>query len=144
MSGEIQRFTKGNPETVAMMNELVHAINNALRMTGDGFVNVQRSPTGTTLSLSMNELKTRFMNFGGGTEIRKAFASVAAGASGTIACFLDTDGVGGTVDVVCEVADGETDLNSALPRLRDGDMIHVYKDGDTWRSIMTFQASGPC
>ncbi len=80
----------------------------------------------------------------GGTRIRKAFASVAAGASGTIACFLDTDGEGDTVDVVCEVADGETDLNSALPRLRDGDMIHVYNDSGVWRSIMTFQASGPC
>lgn len=81
---------------------------------------------------------------GGGSQIRKAFASAAAGASGTIACYLDTDGEGDTVDVVCEVADGETDLNSALPRLRDGDMIHVYNDNGTWRSIMTFQASGPC
>ena len=136
-------FTRGNPETRRILNELIRKVDGLALMTGDGFVNVQRGPR-PVISLNMNELKARFMNFGGGTRIRKAFASVAAGASGTIACYLDTDGVGDTVDVVCEVADGETDLNSAVPRLRDGDMIHVYFDVDTWRSIMTFQASGPC
>ncbi len=138
----IKPFTKGNPETRRMMNDLVHALNNELRMTGDGFINVQRSPTGTTFSLSMNELKARMMNFGGG-DIHKAYAKAAAPASGTITCYLDTDATGTEISVVCEVAGG-TNLNAALPRLADGDMIAVWYDVDTWRSVMTFQASGDC
>lgn len=140
----IHPFTKGNPEARRKMNEIVDAVNNLMRMTGDGFVNVQHGMNGaTTISLSMNELRARFLNFGGGAVLRKAFAAAAAGASGTIACYLDTDGEGDTVNVVCEVAGG-TNLNAALPRLADGDMITVWDDAGTWRSMMTFQASADC
>lgn len=139
----IQPFTKGNPETVRMMNELVRALNNELRMTGDGFINVQHSLSGTTISLSMNELKARMMNFGGSTAIHKAYAKAAAGAGNTIVCYLDTDTTGDEITVNCEIVGGSA-LNAAFPRLADGSMIAVWADGDTWRSVMTFQATGPC
>jgi len=114
-------------------------------LRGDGIIEVHHLAQGQTLRINMVRLAQRLAVRGGGrgTGIRKAYASAAAGASGTIACYLDTDGVGDTVDVVCEVAGG-TNLNAALPRLADGDMIHVYNDNGTWRSIMTFQASGDC
>ena len=140
----IQPFTKGNPEARRKMNEIVDALNNLMRMTGDGFVNVQHGVNGaTTLSLSMNELRARFMNFGGATQLHKAYAKAAAPASGTITCYLDTDATGTEISVVCEVAGG-TNLNAAFPRLADGDMIAVWYDVDTWRSVMTFQATGTC
>ena len=80
---------------------------------------------------------------GGGGKPRKAYASAAAGASGTIACYLDTDGAGDTVDVVCEIVGGSA-LNSALPRIADGTMIPVWNDNGTWRPYFPFQASGDC
>lgn len=143
----IAPFTKGNPETRRKMNEIVDAVNLLNRMTGDGFVLVQHGINGeTTISLAMNELKARFMNFGGGgTILHKAYAKAAAPASGTITCYLDSDShdAGDEISVVCEVAGG-TNLNVALPRLADGTMIAVWDDGGTWRSVMTFQASGDC
>ena len=53
----------------------------------------------------------------------------------------DPDGV--TVTVVCSISGG-TALNAASPRLEVDDIITVWKDGDTWRSTMTFQATEDC
>jgi hypothetical protein len=85
----------------------------------------------------------RAVRAGGGGGVRKAFAKTAAPASWTITCFLDEDTTGTEIDVVCEVADNAA-LNSAVPRLSDGTMITVWNDAGTWRSVMTFQASGAC
>lgn len=111
-------------------------------LRGDGIIEVRHIAQGQTLRLNLNKLRQRLGNrpLSG---IRKAYAAAAAGASGSIDCYLDTDGAGDTVSVSCEVAGG-TNLNAALPRLADGTMITVWKDGDTWRSVMTFQASGDC
>ncbi len=142
----IQPFTKGNPDAVRKMNEIIDAVNNLARMTGDGFVNVKHGINGgTTFSLSMNELKARMMNFGEG-DIHKAYAKAAAGAGSTIVCFLgsDSEDPDDEITVNCEIVGG-SDLNSALPRLEDGTRITVWNDGGTWRNAGNpFQASGPC
>ena len=92
-------------------------------------------------------------NFGGrwfvigtpinGSNIHKAYAKADAPASGSITCYLDTDETGEEIPVSCEVVGG-TNLNAAIPRLENGDRITVWKDGSTWRSTMTFQASEDC
>ncbi len=80
----------------------------------------------------------------GGTRNRKAYAKAAAPASATITCYKDTDITGDEISVVCEVVGGTGFLNGALPRIATGTMITVWNDRGTWRSVMTFQASGDC
>ncbi len=94
-------FFGGNPEARRKLNEIRRDLDSLMRMTGDGFINVQRSPTGVTLSLSMNELRVRFMNFGGGGTIpRLAFSeNAAAGNTDAFDCFLDVDTTGESVSV---------------------------------------------
>lgn len=80
---------------------------------------------------------------GGGTRHRKAYAKAAAGAGNTIVCYLDTDETGDEITVTISIVAG-SNLNSALPRLENGTLLTVWNDAGTWRSIMTFQASGDC
>ncbi len=81
---------------------------------------------------------------GGGTVLHNAYAKAAAGVGTTIVCFLDTDATGDEITVTISIAGG-SDLNSALPRLEDGTLLTVWKDGDTWRNAGNpFQASGDC
>ena len=132
-------FTTGNRDTVDRLNELVEVARQVKNMTGDDTIKVRHTASG--INISMDRQKRGSSS--GGSVIRKAYAKAAAGASGSITCYLDTDGTGEEVSVSCEVAGG-TNLNAAVPRLADGDMIHVYNDAGTWRSIMTFQASEDC
>lgn len=81
---------------------------------------------------------------GTGTQLHKAYAKAAAGSGNTIVCYLDTDGTGEEITVTISIAGG-SDLNSALPRLLDGTLLTVWKDGDTWRNAGNpFMVSGPC
>lgn len=81
----------------------------------------------------------------GGTGIRKAYAIADADGNAYIDCYLDVDDSGSdTIRVYCEIADGGTALNAAIPRLVNGEMITVWNDNGTWRSIMTFQKTGTC
>jgi hypothetical protein len=79
----------------------------------------------------------------GGGRIRKAYAKADAGSGATITCYLDTDSTGVEITVNCEICGGSA-LNSAIPRLENGDMITVWNDAGTWRSVMTFQATEDC
>ncbi len=72
----------------------------------------------------------------------KAYCKVAAGAAATIVCYLDTDGTGIQITVNCSIAGGGN-LNAAVPRLADGDMIIVSKMGDDWYGPL-FNASQDC
>lgn len=47
------------------------------------------------------------------------------------------------ITVTCEISRGSA-LNAAAPRLVDGDLIYVIKDGDTWRTIWPFIATENC
>ena len=75
--------------------------------------------------------------------IHKAYAKNDAAALERIDCYLDTDATGEEITVYCEIAGG-TELHTAIPRLEDGDMITVWNDNGTWRSIMIFQHARDC
>jgi len=70
---------------------------------------------------------------------RMAYCKNDAGTGKTITCFLDTDTVGTEITVHCSIARGGTNLNEAIPLLKDGDPIFVQKinDGtnDYWRCV---------
>lgn len=75
--------------------------------------------------------------------IRKAYPKDDAPADTTITCYLDVDTIGEEIPVVCSVAGGE-DLNTALPRLFDGDLIFVTNIDNAWYCITVFQSSKDC
>ncbi len=141
----IQPFTKGNPETIRKMNEIIDFVNSLARMTGDGFVLVQHSINGvTTISLSMNELKARMMNFGG-TVAHLAFSQSAAAANtNPFNCYLDTDGTGKVVSVTPTLNTTVTAMTLAAPLLHDGTPLVIWNDSGTWRTYVTFEDAGPC
>ena len=81
---------------------------------------------------------------GRGTRLHNAYAKAAAGAGNTIVCFRDTDATGVEITVTISIAGG-SNLNAAFPRLLDGTLLTVWKDGDTWRNAGNpFQATGDC
>ena len=97
------------------------------------------------------ELKEEIYNYYGedddedeeSTVIRKAYVKTTPGAVATVVCYLDTDATGPEVTVTCSIING-TALNSAIPRITDGDEIKVYLDGSTWRCVDAFQTSEDC
>lgn len=141
----IDDFTKGKPEARRILNELIRIVRGLEKMTGDGFVNVQRGPH-PVISLNMNELKARMMNFGGSRDIRLAFSENAAAANtNAFDCFLDTDTTGESISVVPIVNTTVTALTLAAPRLFDGTPLAVWQDGaGAWRTAFTFEKAGPC
>jgi hypothetical protein len=79
-----------------------------------------------------------------GAGVHNAFMKADATAGLTDDCWLDVDDPGSdTIEVNFPIAGG-SDLNEALPRLADGDLVSVWDDGGTWRAIMTFQGSEDC
>jgi len=131
-------FKNGNRDLMNRLNELIAVARQVENMTGDDTIKVRHTASGINISMD------RQRRGGNATGIRKAYAIVDAGAGATIDCYLDVDSSESeTINVTCEIAGG-TALNAAIPRLEDGDLIHVYYDVDTWRSIMTFQATEDC
>ena len=142
----VDRFVKGPRRAVSKLNTMVDKVNALDRIAGDQFIHITKQGDSYKLGLDIARLLAYLpilRSSGGGSVIRKAYAAAAAGAGTTISCYLDEDGVGDPVTVYCEIAGGSA-LNAAIPRLADGDMICVWKDGDDWRSIMTFQTSEDC
>jgi len=75
--------------------------------------------------------------------IRKAYCKNDAGSGNTIACYLDTDGTGKEITVLCNISRG-SDLNAAAPRLKDGDPMWVVNNNGTWESLVLFYATINC
>ncbi len=87
--------------------------------------------------------------------VRKAYCAENAPEGSIIQCNLDT--IGGTlINVVCQIAGQnlvydpsagnpsiipDEDLNSAVPRLEEGDEIYVFNDGVNWNCTSLFQLS---
>ena len=141
----IDKFKKGPRSAVTRLNSVIDTVNALDRIAGDQFIHITKQGDSYKLGLDIARLLAYLpmLRGGGGSVIRKAYAAAAAGAGATISCYLDEDGVGDLVTVYCEIVGGSA-LNSAIPRLANGDMICVWKDGDDWRSIMTFQATEDC
>lgn len=119
-----------------IINELIDKVNALSNIRTSGGITARILPGCVSLS-------------GGGagnsstSGLRNAFAVSDAGSGATISCYLDTDNSGNTVTVNCEIVGG-TALNSAIPRLEDGDRLTVWLDGDTWRCTTIFQATTDC
>ncbi len=77
------------------------------------------------------------------TQVRKAYVKTTPAAVETVDCYLDTDATGIEVTVNCSVIGG-TALNSAVPRLADGEIIFVVRLANDWWCLTTFQASEDC
>ncbi len=78
-----------------------------------------------------------------GATIRKAYVKTTPGAATTVDCYLDTDATGAEITVTCSIAGGGN-LNAAIPRIADGDLIFVTKIGVTWYCVTVFQTSEDC
>lgn len=86
---------------------------------------------------------TTIINKSGGTTIRRAFVKTTPGAVSAVACYLDTDNSDTEVSVNCAICNGSA-LNSASPRLADGDDMLVAKIGANWWCLTIFQTSETC
>jgi len=142
----VDRFVKGPRRAVSKLNTMVDKVNALDRIAGDQFIHITKQGDSYKLGLDIARLLAYLpilRSSGGGSVIRKAYAAAAAGAGATISCYLDDDGVGDPVTVTCSIAGGSA-LNTAIPRLAEGDMIAVWDDDGTWRSTMTFQTSEDC
>ena len=80
---------------------------------------------------------------GGGTDIRRAFVKTTPGATSSVACYLNFDGSDEEITVNCAICNG-TALNSAIPRLADGDDLFVAKIAGSWWCLTVFQTSEDC
>ena len=76
-------------------------------------------------------------------KIHKAYVKTDPGDDADISAYLDVDDTGDVIDISAAIVDG-TALNSAIPRIGDGDLIHVWEDDGVWRTFFPFQASEDC
>ena len=135
----LDRFTNGDPNLVSRLNELVEIARQVENMSGDDTIKVRHTASGINISMDRQRL-----GVGSSSRIYNAFVETTPGAVETVSCWLsDTDGTGETITVYCSVIGG-TALNSAYPRLADGERIAVFNDGTYWRCCTTFQASEDC
>ncbi|MCK4959192.1 MAG: hypothetical protein KAT00_07320, partial [Planctomycetes bacterium] len=79
----------------------------------------------------------------GGGGVRMAYVKTTPGAVSTVDCYLDTDGTGDEVTVTCSIAGG-SQLNSAIPRIADGDLIYIAEIDGSWVCLTTFQTTEDC
>lgn len=139
----IQKLTNGPVSVVRKINEIIEAANAFLSMSGDGLVKVRHTLSGASVAIDTKSLEARMPKTAGGLKIHKAFVKTTPAAVETVACFLDTDATGTEVTVNCSVIGGSA-LNSAVPRLADGELIFVASVGGAWWCLTTFQASQVC
>jgi len=135
MLPSLTKARSGQPITWKMYNDLVERIELLGHVHASGGLTVSTGAMGIQLHGGATG--------GGGTEIRVAYVKTAPGATTTVACYLDTDATGEEITVNCEICGG-TALNSAVPRLADGERIFVvYKNG-AWWALALFNASTSC
>lgn len=149
---EIKRFFRGPRTTVRRLNEVVDGLNTILKLDGDSFIRIDKSPSGFVIRLDIREVKKRLgpgktVSEGGtGTseaaDIRVAYCKTDAPAAATMQCYLDTDHTGQEVTVCFSISKGGTQLSECAPLLKDGDPIQVYRSASgQWRCCQTFDRS---
>ncbi|KKM21302.1 hypothetical protein LCGC14_1636750, partial [marine sediment metagenome] len=75
--------------------------------------------------------------------VRLAYCKVAAGASTSIVCYLDTDTTGLEITVECTIIPA-ANLNAALPLLAIGSELKVTKINGTWKCVPHFWKADIC
>jgi hypothetical protein len=143
----LDEFKQGPPGLIRRINELVRMCKQVWNMRGDGTITVRRGENGIVVGLDINQLLPKIPKVAGGTatDVRTAFCKTDAGGGAAIYCYLDTDHTGEEVLVMCQICGG-TNLNSAFPRLSNGDRIFVIEKGDpaSWWALQVFQATEDC
>ena len=122
------------------VRQLQNKVDKLSNIRGDSYINVKRAGGGTTLSLNKTAITAGQSR---SNPIRKAYAEADAGLGSTIDCFLDVDAQGTAVEVNCSISNG-TALNSASPRLENGDLIFVAQVGEEWWCLTVFQNTEEC
>ena len=133
----------GRKPTTEQYNKLIKAVNALMNIKGRNGIRVQTTPYGTTLIGTPVSAAT-----GVGGAIFPAIAAQDAPASNLIRMAVTTGSSGESflALVNCEIV-GTGVLNSAIPRLEQGDKIYVVEDANAqsgWRSVMTFQSTIDC
>ncbi len=129
---KIKRLKASDPFTVKLFNSIIDRLNLLSNIRGRNGVSAHLTSGGVSIRGSSNK-----------NDIHLAYAKAAAGAASTIDCYLDVDETGTEVTVTCSISGGTT-LNSAIPRLDNGDLIFVTQIGGTWYCLTTFQATEDC
>ena len=141
MSLLIQKLKQGPLSLVRKINELVEAANAFKGLSGDGLIKVRHTIGGATIQLDTKAVEARIpkRGRGGGGGARRAFVKTTPLAVETVVCWLsDIDDEGEEVIVSCDVVGGSA-LNSAWPRLADGEPILVQFVSGNWRCTNLFQ-----
>jgi len=154
-------FRQFNAKILTQLNKLVDVVNSLDNMRGDGLINVKRSGAGTTIGVSLGQLRPRLSGSGsgssgdsaGGSSVRRAKCTADAGSGATIAATLyDGNGEDSTaITVYCSIANG-SDLDEATPRLEEDLDIFVtkstYDNAGTpesrWYCTTVFQTTEDC
>ncbi len=183
----IRELIRGPAVLVKRINEIIAAVNTLNNMTGDGYIQINKTARGVGLHLSVDSLLPRIPRVG---VIHKAYVKTEPGAVEMVECYLGNDETnsdtwandtpyvvnekvdkadwlspyyiqtykcyvahtstpgtapgGGafwrtvwkkySITVDCSVVSGEA-LNSAIPRLVDGELIYVQKFSGTWECV---------
>lgn len=156
----LRHITSGPPELVRTINRMIDAVNAFQRMTGDGFIQVQKGGQNVTLKLDIDRINGVMPKAKGGSSLptRRAICTEDAGANSVITANLfdssgvELDGSGEEITVYCNISNGSA-LNEAVPRLELGDTIFVVQsaydisEGEViyrWYCVSNFQASEEC
>ena len=155
-------FKQFNKQILPKLNVMWSKIDGLVRMRSDKYINIKRAGNRTTLSLNLQQVR-RGLSFGsgtggyggtgGGSSIFRAACTEDAGIGSAIdAALFKPDGTAGeAIEVTCNISNG-ADLNDAVPRLEDEDVIYVrsifWDDSETptqrWECVTNFQGSEDC
>lgn len=141
----IAKLTHGPAVAIRKINEIIDVVNGLDSMTGDGLITVKSSTHGKSIGLALDVLRSRIAKQGGGFggALRIAYCSEDAPSDNTIGAELDEIG-GETIEVTCLIAQAETALNNASPRLIDEDPMMIMLVAGTWYCATVFMKTDDC
>jgi len=161
----LRPFVEGDPELVRKMNEIIQVVNNFNKMTGDTYVQCNRSENGTIIRTNIDAILARVPwkpgGYGGLYRRAKVIAAVGANDYFTANLYHVTTGVEQTtgneagVTVYCNISDPSDTglgLNSCVRLLSVGDIVevvkHAYDNAGTpeyrWYAVEGFAAFKEC
>ncbi|MBW8002627.1 MAG: hypothetical protein FVQ80_11500 [Planctomycetes bacterium] len=105
-----------------------------------GNFDVEKDAAGelVVVKINVNDLYVKPVR---GTSVRKVFVKTTPTTTKTVVCWLsDTDGVGDTITVYCEISESGTALNAAIPTLKDGMWFYAKYNttSGNWEALFPF------
>ncbi len=132
MLSRLRQLNIFSKPTTADFNKVVERLNLLSNVHGGNGIGIKTNPAGINIYNT-----SKFIG------VRRAFVKTTPAAVATVVCFLDVDAADAEITVNCDIVGG-TALNSALPRITDGDAITVYQINGTWYCTTIFQESEDC